>query len=278
MFQQTTPLSNGAESTNDYAAALPSTPRCEESSGFLNEVFEIGKSFAFIFNNSYEALPMNYFSFSDYCLPKLDEMRERVRLRNTSNTLRLNRPYYVQAAINASQSSQFMQDVRSKLVIVFKGEEGVDGGGLRKDFFSNLFHRFETILVENRRYMEGEPTNVLSEMEFAAGVFSAIAVLQDDFYHPVVIELLKTGGPRFVDGLNVYENFGHFLQNEPSVHFLFKRCPVTPDKVIALLRRDPNSDQDSDMIEKINFNFISKFLNDVHGKKVVFCIMFYLLL
>ena len=123
MFQQTTPLSNGAESTNDSAAALPSTPRCEESSGILNEVFKIGKSFAFIFNNSYEALPMNYFSFSDYCLSKLDEMRERVRLRNTSNTLRLNHPYYVQAAINASQSSQFMQDVHSKLVIVFKGEE-----------------------------------------------------------------------------------------------------------------------------------------------------------
>lgn len=197
-------------------------------------------------------------------------MRDRVGLRNTSNTLRLNRPYYVQAAVNASQSAQFMQDIRSKLVIVYKGEEGVDGGGLRKDFFSNLFYRFETMLVENRRYMEGEPANVLSDMEYAAGVFSAIAVLQDDFYHPVVIELLKIGGSRFVEELNVYENFGHFLQEEPSTHFLFKRSPLTPDKIVALLRREINAEQDSDTVEKINFNFICKFLNDVHGKMVIF--------
>lgn len=72
----------------------------------------------------------------------------------------------MQAVVIASQSAQFMQDIRSKLVIVYKGEECVDGSWLRKDFFSNSFYRFEIMLVENRRYMEGEPANGLSHMEF----------------------------------------------------------------------------------------------------------------
>lgn len=74
--------------------------------------------------------------------------------------LRLNRPYYVKAAVNASQSTQFMASLLSKFVVVFKGKEGVDVGGVRRDFFSHLFHRIENLLIDNRTYMDGEAGSI----------------------------------------------------------------------------------------------------------------------
>lgn len=185
--------------------------------------------------------------------------------------LRLNGPYYVKAAVNASQSTQFMASLLSKFVVVFKGEEGVDVGGVRRDFFSHLFHRIENLLIDNRTYMDGEAGPSLSETEYAAGFFFGIAMLQESIYHPAVIELLKTGGPRFVEGLNVFDNLGDFLMNCNSLRFLFKRNPVTVDEMIALLRRDENADPNLEMIEKMNFLFICKFFKEVFSKFKLFC-------
>jgi hypothetical protein len=56
-------------------------------------------------------------------------------------------------------------------------------------------------------------------MEFAAGAFSAIAILQEEFYHPVIIELLKIAGSSYLEGLNVIENLGDFLSVEMFVHY-----------------------------------------------------------
>ncbi len=185
--------------------------------------------------------------------------------------LRLNRPYYVKAAVNASQSTQFMASILSKFVVVFKGEEGIDVGGVRRDFFSHLFHRMENLLIDNRTYMDGEAGPNLSETEYAAGVFFGIAMLQESIYHPAVMELLKTGGPRFVEGLNVFDNLGDFLMNCNSLRFLFKRNPLTADEMIALLRRDENADPNLEMIEKMNFLFICKFVKEVFSKFKLFC-------
>lgn len=44
-------------------------------------------------------------------------------------------------------------------------------------------------------------------MEFAAGIYAAIAVLQEDIYHPAMMELLELGGQSFLRGLNVFDNF-----------------------------------------------------------------------
>jgi len=189
-----------------------------------------------------------------------------VKVTCGSNVLRLNRPYYVKAAVNASQSSQFMDSLLSKFVVVFKGEEGVDVGGVRRDFISHLFHRFENLLIDNRVYVEGEVGHSLSETEYAAGVFFGIGMLQEALYHPAIIELLKTGGPRFVEGLNVFDNLGDFLINDNLLHFLFKRHPVTADGMIALLRRDANSDPNCEIIEKINFLFICKFFKEIFSR------------
>jgi hypothetical protein len=83
--------------------------------------------------------------FVEAAMQKLECFRYKIKLTNGSNLLRLNRPYYVKAAVNASQTTKFMESILSKFVMVFKGEEGVAvgrGGGGRRDFSSHLFHRF----------------------------------------------------------------------------------------------------------------------------------------
>jgi hypothetical protein len=109
--------------------------------------------------------------FVEAALQKLEEFRIKLQLTCGSNVLRLNRPYYVKAAVNASQSTQFMASLLSKFVLVFKGEEGVDVEGVRRDFFSHLFHRIENLQIDNRSYMDGEAGPSLSETEYAAGYF-----------------------------------------------------------------------------------------------------------
>lgn len=170
-----------------------------------------------------------------------------------------------------------MNALKSKLVIVFKGEEGVDIGGVRLDFFTHLFHRFEKNLTHHRACLEGEPGDQLSKMEYAAGVFSGIAITQDGFLHPVMIELIKLAGPRFLEGLNLFVNLVNFLSYEKLVHILFERKPITTDQLITLLRRVSHDDSNLETVDKINFNFICKFFNDVHGKSYLFpCKIFFL--
>ena len=207
--------------------------------------------------------------FVEAAIDKLEGFKQKIKLTDGSNVLRLSRPYYVKAAVNASQTAKFMESILSKFVVVFKGEEGVDVGGVRRDFFSHLFHRFVNILIDNRAYMEGEAGTSLSETEYAAGIFFGIAILQEAIYHPATIELLKTGGPRFVEGLNVFGNLGDFLIAENSLHSLFKSNPLTPDGMISLLRREENSDPNLEIIEKMNFLFICKFFKEVFSKSIL---------
>ncbi|KAI9565133.1 hypothetical protein GHT06_008904 [Daphnia sinensis] len=193
---------------------------------------------------------------------KFEGFISKIKMTNGLNMLRLNRPYYVKATVNASQATQFMASLLSKFVVVFKGEEGVDVGGVRRDFFSHLFHRFKNLLIDNRAYMKGEG-DTLSETEYVAGIFCGIAMVQEKIYHPAVIELLKSGGPKFVEGLNVFDKLGEFLNGDTSLHILFKRHPLTADGMIALLRRDANLDPNCEIIEKMNFLFICKFFKEI---------------
>lgn len=172
----------------------------------------------------------------------------------------------MQAAIDATQSQQFMTNVKSKLIVVYRDEEGLDTGGVRRDFFSHFFHQVESIIIDNRSYMEASSKNLLGQMEFAAGVFAAIAVLQDEIYHPAIVELLKVAGPRYLEGLNLFDELGDFLSTNSSLHINFKRESVTPDHLISLFRRESNPNSAMDVIEKINFNFVCKFFREVFGK------------
>lgn len=198
-------------------------------------------------------------------MQKFEGFISKIKMTNGSNVLKLSRPYYVKAAVNASQATQFMASLLSKFVVVFKREEGVDVGGVRRDFFSHLFHRFENLLIDNRIYMKGEG-DTLSETEYAAGIFFGIAMVQEKIYHPAVIELLKSGGLKFVEGLNVFDNLGEFLNRDTSLLILFKRHPLTADGMIALLRRDANLDPNCEIIEKMNFLFICKFFKEISSK------------
>ena len=107
------------------------------------------------------------------------------------------------------------------------------------------------------------------------GVFSRLAITQDRFLHPVMNELTKIAGTRFLEGLNIFENLGNFLLNEKSVHVLFERKPITTDQLVSILRRVSNEDSNLETIEKINLDFICKFINDVHGKLYFFLSMLF---
>ncbi|XP_045031484.1 uncharacterized protein LOC123473911 [Daphnia magna] len=209
----------------------------------------------------YETLDIFVF-ITEAAMQKFEGFISKIKMTNGSNVLKLSRPYYVKAAVNASQATQFMASLLSKFVVVFKGEEGVDVGGVRRDFFSHLFHRFENLLIDNRVYMKGEG-DTLSETEYAAGIFFGISMVQEKIYHPAVIELLKSGGLKFVEGLNVFDNLGEFLNRDTSLLILFKRHPLTADGMIALLRRDANLDPNCEIIEKMNFLFICKFFKEI---------------
>jgi hypothetical protein len=72
-------------------------------------------------------------------MQKLEGFRNKIKLTKGSNVLRLNRPYYVKAAVNAFQPLKFMKSILSKFVVVFKGEEGVSvGGGGSDETFSPI--------------------------------------------------------------------------------------------------------------------------------------------
>ncbi len=105
--------------------------------------------------------------------------------------------------------------------------------------------------------MKGEAGTSLSKTEYTAGIFFGIAILQEDIYHPSTI---KTGGSWFVEGLNVFDNLSNFLIIDNSLHSLFKSYPVTANGMISLLRRDKNCDPNIEIIEKMNFLSICKFL------------------
>ena len=130
--------------------------------------------------------------FVEAAMQKLECFRYKIKLTDGSNVLRLNRPYYVKAAVNASQTTKFMESILSKFVMVFKGEEGVgrapppnNNPFFRRDFFSHLFHRFENILIDNRAYMlEGEAGTSLSETMYAAGIFSVLRYCKKIFIIP----------------------------------------------------------------------------------------------
>ena len=46
----------------------------------------------------------------------------------------------MQEAIDALQFRQLMGEVKSKLIVIYEGEVGIDSGGVRWDYFSNSFH------------------------------------------------------------------------------------------------------------------------------------------
>lgn len=86
-----------------------------------------------------------------------------------------------------------------------------------------------------------------------------IAIRQDEIYHSAIVELLKVAGPRYLEGLNVFDGFGDYLSTDSTLHVNFKRERLTPDQPIALFRRESNPNSAVEVIEQINYNYICKF-------------------
>ena len=111
------------------------------------------------------------------------------------NVIEVNRPYYLAAALEAVESESFMEKIKKPLKIRYLGEAGVDGGGLRRDYLTNVVNGFETALARSG------VQHVEDAMFFTAGVFTAIAVLQENITRKYAINGLTNS--HFVRGLNV---------------------------------------------------------------------------
>lgn len=195
----------------------------------------------------------------------------------SSNNLNVTRPFFTLAALHASKDANFLSRIHSKMIVTFKGEEqAIDAGGVARDFFSNLFDRLDTFLLKDRHYSDEEPGSNIEEMDFAAGLFASIAILQESYYHPFIIEAIRRGFPKFLEGMNQLGEIGTFLKEDCSTHVLFARAQITSQQMISLLRRESNQDQTRDLVEIINFKFICKFIEDIYGNFYPYGVGFWL--
>lgn len=96
--------------------------------------------------------------------------------------------------MEAVLSESFMDKIKKPLKIRYTGEAGVDGGGLRRDYLTNVVNGLETALA--RRGAQREVAVL-----FTAGVFTAIAVLQENITRRHAINGLSNS--HFFRGLNV---------------------------------------------------------------------------
>lgn len=121
---------------------------------------------------------------------------------NRDNNLTVVRPNYRDAALMASKDEGFISRIRAPLNVSFLNEEGIDGGGVRRDFFTNLFQAYESVIFADRTAFGMTATEV-EEDDYAAGLFSSLAIIQEGMYLPFMITALQRGSTSFHSGMNL---------------------------------------------------------------------------